>query len=135
MVALALACGCKKVIEQDAFFEVDQLVAQDPKELAGTPLRVHGFVKRGSITSRVRDLKSSVMFLATNKDKVIRVVYAGPMPDKFQDQAEIIVRGTLVPATGEVPKDSPYLIEATEILAKCPTNYDRSAGPAPAKYQ
>ncbi len=127
--------ACKKGIEADLFLEVDQLVDKDPASLAGTPLRVHGFVKRGTISSRVRDQKSSLMFLATNKDKVIRVVYAGPAPDKFQDQAEIIVRGTLVPATGDVPKDSPYLLEATELLAKCPTNYDRNEGPAPTRFQ
>lgn len=136
VAVVVLATGaCKKVIEAEQFLEVDQLVATDPASLAGTPLRVHGFVKRGTISSRVRDQKSSLMFLATTKDKVIRVVYAGPAPDKFQDQAEIIVRGTLVPATGDVPKDSPYLLEATELLAKCPTNYDRGKGPAPTQYQ
>ena len=137
MLAVIVLVGgaCKKVIEADLFLEVDQLVDKDPASLAGTPLRVHGFVKRGTISSRVRDQKSSLMFLATNKDKVIRVVYAGPAPDKFQDQTEIIVRGTLVPATGDVPKDSPYLLEATELLAKCPTNYDRNEGPAPTRFQ
>jgi cytochrome c-type biogenesis protein CcmE len=128
LLALLVAAGCKKVIAADEFLEVDELVARDPATLTDTPLRVHGYVKRGTISSKVIDQKSQLTFQAINKDKVVRVVYAGPMPDKFQDQAEVIVRGKLA-MSGELT------IEATDVLAKCPTNYDRNKGPQPTQYQ
>lgn len=115
--------SCKKIVVGDVFLEADELVAKDPAELADVPLRVHGYVKRGSIKSTVRDTKPSLAFIVTNKDKGIDVVYAGPAPDKFQDQAEVVVRGTLAP--------NGTMIIATEVLAKCPTNYDRNKGPQP----
>lgn len=133
---LLLAVGCSKVIPADQVLEADELVARDPATLSDTPLRVHGFVKRGTIASRTGGGRSFLTFLVTNHDKSFPVIYAGQPPDKFQDQAEVIVRGTIQPGSViDTAPSQPYVLEATQILAKCPTNYDRGTGEMPAKYQ
>ncbi len=143
VLALALA-GCPKIDLDGAepYMMVDELLAKDPATLEGKRFQVHGFVKAGSITQRVLDQKSYRSFVIHQKDKTLRVVFEGPVPDTFRDQAEVVVKGRLV-ATGSsalaarmnVTLDGPQILEGTELFAKCPTNYDRNAGPRPAKFE
>lgn len=140
-LALALA-GCPKVELDEPYVMVDELVAKDPATVEGKRFQVHGFVKPGSITGRVIDQKSYRSFVIHQKDKTLRVVFEGAVPDTFRDQAEVVVKGKLV-AVGASPVaaklnitlDGAQVLEGTELSAKCPTNYDRNAGPRPTKFE
>ncbi len=147
MLRLAFAvllAGCPK-IDLDAsepYVMVDELLAKDPATVEGRRFQVHGFVKAGSITQRVIEQKACRSFVIQQKDKQLRVVFDGPVPDTFRDQAEVVVKGRLVavgasPLAGKlnVTLDGAQVLEATELSAKCPTNYDRNAGPRPTKFE
>jgi cytochrome c-type biogenesis protein CcmE len=41
----------------------------------------------------------------------------GPKPDTFRDRAEVVAKGTVVFENGA------YVVEATELSAKCPSKY------------
>lgn len=139
LLLLGLA-GCPKV-DLDAgeqYLMVDELLARDPSSLEGKALRVHGFVKAGSVTQRVIDQEMVRSFIVHQKGKELRVVFQGAVPDTFRDQAEVVIKGRLVkssPIAAKLNVTDGLILEGTELNAKCPTNYDRNAGPQPAKYE
>jgi cytochrome c-type biogenesis protein CcmE len=77
----------------------------------GTTLRVHGYVRAGSI---VRLTPNLAVFAVEKQGKQLVVWHDGPLPDTFKDQSEVIATGTL---RGEV-------MTADVVMAKCAVKYE-----------
>ena len=92
------------------YLMVDEVVAQ-AGELEGARLRIHGWVQPGTIVHVNPELTT---FVLQKAGKMLRVWHAGPVPDTFKDQAELVAYGTL---RGE-------FFAAEQLLAKCATKYE-----------
>ena len=95
---------------------VDELMAS-PIDSVGKTGRVHGYVESGSIEERIIQQKTVRTFVLENKGKRIMVRHEGPAPDTFKDKSEVVARGKVIEKNGE------YSLQATEIMAKCPSKY------------
>ena len=97
------------------FYEVNQAVAQGP-DLIGQTVRIKGTVEPGSIVGEQGKLGHS--FRVTEKGKSIQVRYDKALPDTFEEGREVV-------AQGEV--DSSFVLQADEVLVKCPSRYEGEA--------
>jgi len=113
---------------------VDDLVSSDLSSWTGKELKVHGWVESGSIHESVVNQETHRTFLLQKSGKKIRVFSSGPKPDTFKDQSEVVATGHLVPAKQmkqlsdslgvSIESDMPYVVDSTELMAKCPSKYD-----------
>jgi cytochrome c-type biogenesis protein CcmE len=122
---------------------VNQLVAGGYDEWEGKELKVHGFVEAGSIIESVVNQETQRTFILQKEGRKIRVFSKGPKPDTFKDQSEVVATGRLVPAKDlalladqlckakpqpgcpiRVDAEQTYVVEATDLMAKCPSKYD-----------
>jgi cytochrome c-type biogenesis protein CcmE len=87
------------------------------------PMQLHGYVVPGSIQKRFdrEHGRLEYRFREANCGQELEVLYAGVVPDTFKDGAEVVVKGTL---DGE-------RFHSTEVMAKCPSKYQSTAGPSP----
>jgi cytochrome c-type biogenesis protein CcmE len=100
---------------QDAtYVMVDELVEKGLDAYRGRPLEVHGWVVPGSIVR----YQGWTTFVVEKNGKRLRVRADGPLPDTFCDGREVIVVGVL-------HRD---ILEANDVLAKCPSKYDGRPG-------
>ena len=116
------------------YMMVDDLLASDEASWADKVLKVHGWVEAGSIHESVIDQETHRTFLLQKSGKKIRVFSAGPKPDTFKDQSEVVATGHLVPADKmraiaqklgvSIESDMPYVVDSTELMAKCPSKYN-----------
>lgn len=95
-------------------------VLETPERFANTSLKVHGFVEAGSIVEEIRDQNIHRTFILEYEGQRIRVNHSGPKPDTFRDLSEVVARGTFV------NKDGEYMVEAVELMAKCPSKYEEN---------
>ena len=119
---------------------VHELVATDLTDWKDKELKVHGNVAAGSIVEAVVDQEMQRTFVLEREGKKIRVFSKGPKPDTFKDQSEVVATGHLVPAKTRqaladalchktercpIPVDAEqaYVVDATELMAKCPSRY------------
>ena len=77
-------------------------------------MRVNGLLVEGSIkqkpgTDRFR-------FRLSKNGKILKIAYSGILPDTMKPGRDLVVQGVLV--KGE------DLLEASEILTKCPSKYE-----------
>jgi hypothetical protein len=148
LAALAVCCACqgeepgtsgRRKVESilgrvQHYKMVDELMADDLSRWKGKELKVHGWVDAGSIREQVVDQRVQRTFLLQKAGKKIRVFSAGPRPDTFKDQAEVVVTGHLVLASEKrelarslgltLEVDHAYVVDASELAAKCPSKYD-----------
>jgi cytochrome c-type biogenesis protein CcmE len=113
---------------------VDDLLQSDLGSWKDKELKVHGWVESGSIVEKIVTQETHRTFLLQKGGKKIRVFSAGPKPDTFKDQSEVVATGHLMPAAQMKPlaeslgisieSDMPYVVDATELMAKCPSKYD-----------
>jgi len=113
---------------------VDQLVASDMSKLGDSQMKVHGWVVAGTIKEKIVNQETIRTFVLHKEDKKIRVFSKGPKPDTFKDQSEVVATGTIVPASTmavmadslgvRIESDMQYVVEATELMAKCPSKYE-----------
>lgn len=113
---------------------VNELLATDLGSWKGKELKVHGFVESGSIHESVVNQETHRTFLLQKDGKKIRVFSSGPKPDTFKDQSEVVATGRLVPSDKmkqlagslgvALESDIPYVVDASELMAKCPSKYD-----------
>jgi cytochrome c-type biogenesis protein CcmE len=113
---------------------VDELMATELASWKGKELKVHGWVEAGSIREQVVNQETQRTFLLQKSGKKIRVFSAGPKPDTFKDQSEVVATGHLVPAEQRkqlaeslgvaLESDLAYVVDAKELMAKCPSKYD-----------
>ncbi len=118
------------------YYMVDELLARDLSSWGSSELKIHGWVMAGSIKEKVVDLEINRTFILHKGGKKIRVFTKGPAPDTFKDQSELVAIGTLVPAASmeelagdlevRLEADMPYVLDASDLRAKCTTRYDAS---------
>jgi cytochrome c-type biogenesis protein CcmE len=116
------------------YMMVDDLIASDLASWHDKELKVHGWVQASSIHESVVDQETHRTFLLQKGGKTIRVFSVGPKPDTFKDQSEVVATGHLVPADQmrqvaqklgvSIESDMPYVVDSTELMAKCPSKYD-----------
>lgn len=121
---------------------VDQLIAGGLDDWGDRELKIHNFVETGTIVEAVIDHEVQRSFVLAMAGKRIRVFSKGPKPDTFKDNSEVVATGRLRPAGelrpraaalcthstgGDCPiqaaAEQPYVVEATELMAKCPSHY------------
>lgn len=112
LVVFMLVDGMKS---ETYFYEVHQAVAQGP-DLVGQTVRVKGTVEEGSIVGE--DGKLGRTFRISHKGKTLEVSYDRALPDTFKKGVEVV-------AQGEV--NDGYVLEADEVLVKCPSRYEGKA--------
>lgn len=99
---------------------VDEVLA-NPEAWQGKRLQLHGYVVANSIMRRRDSL--DWQFDVQSNGKVMRASYTGIVPDTFKDDAEVVLKGTLIPGGFHVERDG--------VLAKCPSKYEaRPAAPS-----
>jgi cytochrome c-type biogenesis protein CcmE len=116
------------------YMMVDDLLASDLTSWKDKELKVHGWVESGSIHENIVNQETHRTFLLQKGGKKMRVFSAGPKPDTFKDQSEVVATGHLVPAAQmkevagklgvSIESDLPYVVDSTELMAKCPSKYD-----------
>ena len=90
--------------------KVDEVMV-NPAEWQGKALQIHGYAKN---VARTRD-SLKYQFEIHNNGKVVRAYYTGVTPDTFKNDSEVVVKGRL---------SEDNTLQATEIIAKCPSKYD-----------
>jgi len=90
-------------------------VALRPSLWDGERVRVHGWVKPGTIIHATADLH---VFTLERSGEAMRVWYRGPLPDTFKDQSEAIVLGTVLREGGT------WWLSAVEVMTKCGQKYE-----------
>ncbi len=115
------------------YYMVDTLVeGQTLDKFGDQQLQVHGWVVAGSLKEKVINQQTIRTFVLQKEGKKIRVFNKGPKPDTFSDQAEVVATGRIVAAdkvkdvAAELgaPLEDAYVVEATDLSAKCPSKYD-----------
>ena len=116
-LVLALAFGgllYSTIGESAQYYKhVDEVMVQ-PDAWYGEPLQIHGYAKN---VTRKRD-SLDYRFEMHNNGHVVVASYTGIVPDTFQNDAEVVLHGTL----------SPDGFHATEMTAKCPSKYEAEGG-------
>jgi cytochrome c-type biogenesis protein CcmE len=129
------------------YMMVHELVDSGIDKWKDKELKVHGIVEGKTIVEDTVDQETRRTFVLEKEGKKIRVFSAGPKPDTFKDQSEVVATGRLVPAASmqkiadelcarpgsdKNPKPScpikadaeqPLVVDATELMAKCPSKY------------
>src|SRR5262245_51158937 len=125
---------------------VDKLIAKGFESYKDKEIKVHGFVEAGSIHKATVNQETRRTFVLQKGGKKIRVYVAGPVPDTFKDASEVVATGRLAPAGNlqamadqicanakdadlvgcPVRSDAEqiWVVEATELMAKCPSKYE-----------
>ena len=99
-----LATSCRDV----PYHFVDDLVADGLRANAGRELRVHGWIRAGSLTQR----EGKHSFLVERRGVALRVTATSPPAEAIRDQAEVIVTGRLV-------EDNGWTLAGSVVVAKC----------------
>jgi cytochrome c-type biogenesis protein CcmE len=126
---------------------VDDLIGDGLDCWTDAVLKVHGWVAAGTIVQAVVNQEMHQTFVLEKAGKRIRVFSKGPLPDTFKDGAEVVATGRLAepgplqpaaeamcaghPAGCPVRTDAEqaWVLEATEISAKCASHYKAGADP------
>jgi cytochrome c-type biogenesis protein CcmE len=113
---------------------VDDLMAGDLAQWKDKEIKVHGWVLAGSIKQDIVNQETHRTFVLQKGGKKIRVFSAGPVPDTFKDQSEVVATGEIVAAStqAELAKslgvvleaDLTHVVVAKELQAKCPSKYE-----------
>jgi cytochrome c-type biogenesis protein CcmE len=82
-------------------------------------MQLHGYVVPGSIEGKIETMEWR--FQVQHQNQVVRASYRGIVPDTFQDDAEVVLKGHLT-AEG-------FQVEPGGVMAKCPSKYE------PGKYE
>jgi len=117
----------------ERYFHVEELMAKQLPEWTGKELKIQGTVVTGSIQEKIANQETQRTFLLQSGGKRIRVFNAGPKPDTFKDESEVVATAHLVPAADvkataaalQVPieADMTYVLQSSELSAKCPSKY------------
>jgi cytochrome c-type biogenesis protein CcmE len=121
---------------------VDNLIVKGLDGWQDKQLKIHGFVEAGSIIEDIVNQEQRRTFVLQKDGKKIRVFSAGPKPDTFKDQSEVVASGRLVlaeqfrelaaalcrkPQPGcpiVVDAEQVFVFDSTELMAKCPSKYE-----------
>lgn len=127
---------------------VDDLIHAGFDRWTGKELKVGGQVVPGSLVEAVVDHETQRTFVFDRGGNKMRVFSKGPTPDAFNETALVLATGRLAKATDlqtladrlckgtpvkagsldacpvHVDAEQPYVMQATELSAKCPSKYD-----------
>ena len=117
------------IAEADYYKHVHEVQA-DPDRYTGKRLKVHGFVEAGSIQEKIVGHDVTRSFVLEYQGQRIRVRHKGPKPDTFRDLAEVVAAGKLVKQP-----DGEVVVEASELMAKCPSKYEQNQRSSPTATQ
>ena len=127
------------------YMMVDELMAGDLARHEGKEMKVHGWVLAGSIKEKVANQETIRTFVLQKSGKKIRVFSKGPKPDTFKDQSEVVATGRLLPSAQakemakhletQLEPDLAYIVDATDLQAKCPSKYDGAQSNKNLKYE
>ena len=92
---------------------VDEVMA-NPEAWHGKRLQVHGFVL-GQPRQKPNTLEYK--FDVQSNGKVITAYYTGIVPDTFQKDSEVVLKGALA-------KDGTFHVQKDGVMAKCPSKYE-----------
>ena len=115
VVVLAVAFGAllySSLGDNLQYYKYVDEVMTEPAAWHGKPLRVHGYVVKGSI-ARKPDSRE-YRFDVHRNGKVVTAYYNGTVPDGFKDESEIVLTGVL---NGDA-------FVADHMEAKCPSKYE-----------
>jgi cytochrome c-type biogenesis protein CcmE len=101
-------------------------VALRPTRWDGERVRLHGWVKPGTIVHVANDLH---VFTLQRNGEAMRIWYRGTVPDTFKDQSEAIVLGTVL------REDGTWWLAATELMTKCGGRYEGDPRIRNSKFQ
>jgi cytochrome c-type biogenesis protein CcmE len=101
-------------------------VALRPEMWDGDRVRLHGWVKAGTIVHVANDLH---VFTLERNGAWIRIWYRGLVPDTFKDQSEAIVLGRVL------REDGTWWVSATELMTKCGGKYEGDVNRENTKFQ
>jgi cytochrome c-type biogenesis protein CcmE len=96
-------------------------IATDPK-LVGTRVQVTGTVVAGSWDKKTNPMVFKIRDQGSTTGPEVQVVYDGSAPNTFGNDTVAIVTGAV---------DKQGVINANEMLTKCPSKYQSSTGTAP----
>jgi cytochrome c-type biogenesis protein CcmE len=97
------------------YYEVDEVDGRS--EFVGTTMRLRGIVLAGSHRIREGTLDEHIFILSAGQS-TMTVLFAGAIPDQFQDGASVIATGVL--------RDMDTF-DADTITAQCPSRYEEEA--------
>lgn len=123
LITLAVVVGgvafllYSSISEAEYYKHVDELL-DEPGQWEERTLRVHGFVQAGSLEESIQGQQTVRTFVLEYNGQQIPVRNAGPKPDNFRDLAEVVAKGTIH------KQGDRYVLEATELSAKCPSKYE-----------
>jgi cytochrome c-type biogenesis protein CcmE len=95
------------------YYTVSELLAKGPSQ----QVRVSGELVGGTVEGLGSTNLKFVLHDREQTDKTIAVVYSGPIPDSFRDQAD-----SEVVAEGDFASDGSFA--ATVLTPKCPSKYE-----------
>jgi cytochrome c-type biogenesis protein CcmE len=119
-LVLALAFGgllYTSLGESAEYYKHVDEVMSSPQQWEGKKLQLHGFAKEIGRKPDSLDYRFDI----ENNGKVVRAYYTGIVPDTFKNDAEVVVKGTLMP-------DGSFHVQPDGVIAKCPSKYDAKAG-------
>jgi cytochrome c-type biogenesis protein CcmE len=133
VAVVGIAFVLRSSASAERYFKVEELMAKELPEWTGKELKVHGVVEAGTIVEKIENQETQRTFVLQSGGKKIRVFSSGPKPDTFKDQSEVVATGHLIPAADFRPlaqklgvaieSDLPYVVQASELMAKCPSKY------------
>ncbi|MCB9527113.1 MAG: cytochrome c maturation protein CcmE [bacterium] len=101
------------------FMEVDEAVASTAVS-PDRPIRVKGNVVAGTYKTAEGSTEHRFSIAAAKGEAAMPVYYDGPMPDVFAEGREVVVEGF---------RRADGTLEATEVIAKCPSKYEGGLSP------
>lgn len=105
--------------ESLAYYKTVDEVMVEPEAWYGKNMNLHGYVVPQSIYYNPETL--DVQFEVRTGGHVVRAAYRGTVPDTFQDDAEVVLKGRLGPEG--------FHVEPGGVMAKCPSKYEAQTGP------
>ncbi len=99
------------------YMHVEEVMA-NPAQWQGKNLQLHGFVVKDSILRKRDSLEYK--FQIQSQGAVIDARYTGIVPDTFQDESEVVLKGRL-DAGG-------FQVAPNGVMAKCPSKYEAKKG-------
>ena len=112
--------------ESTEYYKHVDEVMSEPAAWYGKPLQLHGFVKPDSIFRKRESLE--YRFEVQSQGHVVKATYTGIVPDTFQPDAEVVLKGVLGP--------DGFVVQPNGVMAKCPSKYEAQVdtkGRVPAK--
>ncbi|HEY0875238.1 MAG TPA: cytochrome c maturation protein CcmE [Vicinamibacterales bacterium] len=106
------------LVEGTEYYKHVEEVMVDPEPWHGKKLQLHGFVVPKSIMRKPGTLEH--IFQVQSKGYVVNARYTGTVPDTFQDNSEVVIKGHLGP--------DGFIVDPGGVMAKCPSKYE--AAPA-----